>query len=326
MELRHLRYFTAVVRHNGYREASRQLNITQPAISQTVADLERELGLRLFFRAGRTAKLTPQGEVFYPEAIRTLDQADSAIAIVKRAAKDDMERLSIGYWGPATYEFLPELVRDFKALCPKIKLNLQELTPLQQEIAFDQSLIDIGLTNTSEAELDKTFSSRCLYSDPLLAVLPVSRSIPSKYLRTADLADQRFVLFDRKGAPVLFATIVRMCSRFGFSPNVISEPNSMQTVVSLVEAEEGVAIVPACVRNFGSPSVCFYRLDPDDARTELRAVWRRDAVSVALQSFLELVEDKIPHIRRKAAFSENSLGRASFIPRSNHMMPVEFMS
>jgi DNA-binding transcriptional LysR family regulator len=78
MELRHFRYFTAVVQWKGYREASRRLHIAQPAISQTIADLEQELGLKLFSRAKRSAQLTPEGEVFYAEAVRTLAQAELA--------------------------------------------------------------------------------------------------------------------------------------------------------------------------------------------------------------------------------------------------------
>ncbi len=78
-ELRHLRYFTAVVQWKGYREASRRIHVAQPAISQTVADLEEELGLKLFTRAKRIAQLTPEGEVFHAEAVRTLAHAELAI-------------------------------------------------------------------------------------------------------------------------------------------------------------------------------------------------------------------------------------------------------
>jgi DNA-binding transcriptional LysR family regulator len=69
MELRHLRYFTAVVDCKGYREASRRLHITQPSISQAVSDLEDELGLKLFSRTGRNARLRPEGEIFYADAV-----------------------------------------------------------------------------------------------------------------------------------------------------------------------------------------------------------------------------------------------------------------
>src|SRR5580704_6746637 len=106
MELRHLRYFTAVVQWKGYREASRQIHVAQPAISQTVVDLEEELGLKLFSRAKRIAQLTPEGEIFYSEAMRTLAQAELAISTAKRAAKGDIGKLSIGFLGSATYAFL----------------------------------------------------------------------------------------------------------------------------------------------------------------------------------------------------------------------------
>ena len=111
MELRHLRYFTAVVQWKGYREASRRLHVAQPAISQTVADLEQELGLKLFSRAKRVAQVTPEGEIFYAEAIRTLAQAELAVDTAKRAAKGEIGRLSIGFLGSATYAFLPDLRR-----------------------------------------------------------------------------------------------------------------------------------------------------------------------------------------------------------------------
>ena len=91
MELRHLRYFTAVVQWKSYREASRRIHVAQPAISQTVANLEEELGLKLFLRAKRMAQLTPEGEVFYAEAVRTLAQAELAIETARRAARGGSE-------------------------------------------------------------------------------------------------------------------------------------------------------------------------------------------------------------------------------------------
>jgi DNA-binding transcriptional LysR family regulator len=128
MELRHLRYFTAVVQWRSYREASRRIHVAQPSISQTVLDLEEELGLRLFSRAKRIAQLTPEGEVFHAEAVRTLAQAELAIETARRAARGEIGRLSIGFLGSATSAFLPELVRKFKATYPGVKLTLQELT------------------------------------------------------------------------------------------------------------------------------------------------------------------------------------------------------
>jgi DNA-binding transcriptional LysR family regulator len=300
MELRHLRYFTAVVQWKGYREASRRLHIAHPAISQTVADLEEELGLKLFRRTKRLVQLTPEGEVFYPEAVRTLAQVELAVDTARRAAKGAIGKLSIGFLGSATSAFLPELVRKFKAIYPGVKLTLQELTPVQQDAAFDKGLIDIGFTRTLTSEQSKTFSSRVLYSDPMMAVLPGSSRVTTKRVNIADLAKESFVLFHREGSPVLFDRITGMCNKAGFWPRVENEPNMMQTVLSLVEAEQGVAIVPACVRNLRSDSVRFCRLQPDEVRVELVAAWKKENPSVVLRAFLELIDANAAQIRRKA--------------------------
>jgi DNA-binding transcriptional LysR family regulator len=300
MELRHLRYFTAVVQWKGYREASRHLHIAQPSISETVADLERELDLKLFSRVGRTAQLTPEGEVFYTEAVRTLAQAESAINTARRAAKGEIGKLSIGFLGTATHTFLPELVRSYKAQYPGVKLTLQELYPQWQEDALDKGSIDVGFTRTLTADRSKTLSSRCLYRDPMLVVLPASRKVATKQVRIADLANERFVQYHREGAPGIFDTIMGMCNDAGFSPRVEYEADRWQTVLSLVEAEEGVSIMPASARKLWSNGVRFYRLQPDDVRVELVVAWRTERPSVVLRSFLDLVDSNASHIRKKA--------------------------
>jgi DNA-binding transcriptional LysR family regulator len=300
MELRHLRYFTAVVQWKGYREASRRLHVSQPAISRTIADLEDELGLKLFARTKRAAELTPEGGIFYAEAVQVLARTDSAVQTAKRAANGEIGKLSIGFLGSATFAFLPELVRTFKAQHPGVRLTLQELTPLQQEAAFEKGLIDLGFTRTLTPEQSKIFSSRMLYSDPMMAVLPASRQAKTKSVRLTDLSKESFVLFHREEAPPLFDTITRMCNKVGFSPKVECEPNLMQTVLTIVAAEQGVSIVPACVRNLRSDGVCFYRLQPDDVRIELVAAWKKQAPSVALRAFLDVIDEKLRFIHQKA--------------------------
>jgi DNA-binding transcriptional LysR family regulator len=300
MELRHLRYFTAVVQWKSYREASRRLHIAQPAISRTVADLEDELGLKLFSRENRSAQLTPEGEAFYAEAVRTLTQAECAVQTAKRAARGETGKLSIGFLGSATYAFLPELVRIFKSKYPGVKLTLLELSPLQQEGAFKEGLIDIGFTRTLTTEQNKILSSRHLYYDPMMAVLPTSRQMKTKRVSISSLAKESFVLFHREGAPPLFDAIIAMCNDAGFSPRVDCEPNMMQTVLTIVEAEQGVSIVPACVRNLRSDGVRFYRLQPDEVRVELVAAWKKETPSVALRAFLDLIDREASVIRKKA--------------------------
>ena len=307
MELRHLRYFTAVVACKGYREASRRLHIAQPSISEAVSDLEDELGLKLFLRTHRNARLTPEGEIFYADSIRILQQAETAILTAKRAAQGKVGRLSIGFIGSATLSFLPDLIRRYKLVYPNVKLVLHDLYPVELDQAWDRGEIDIAITRSLEHS--KNLQSRILLRDPLVAVLPRSRKLKSKKIRLADLADERFILFHRKGAPAVFDTIVGACRSQGFSPRVENEPNSMQTILSLVEAEEGVAIVPASSSSLRSNGVQFIRLVPGNLYLDLIVAWPLGEASAVLRTFLDFLSANEDAIRAKAELILSSIAR-----------------
>lgn len=299
MELRHLRYFTGVVEWKGYREASRHLYVAQPSISQAVADLENELGIKLFSREGRAAKLTPEGAVFYEEALKTLAQAERSIVIARRAAKGEGGSLGIGFMGFSAYSFLPDLIRKYKARHPGVALRLIEDVPHGQDMAFDRGEIEIGFTRPLPADRRAHYESRLIFREPLIAAVPKERKVKSKRIRIADLAGERFISFRRSSSPEVFDTIVRVCNDNGFSPMLQNELNNMNSVLSTVEAGDGVAIIPATARNLRADNVGFFRLQPDDVRLDFVAVWPRREPSIPLRFFLELLEEELPAIRQK---------------------------
>ena len=302
MELRQLRYFTAVVQWKGYREASRHLYITQPSISEAVSSLESELGIKLFSRDGRVARLTPEGQVFYEEALKTLAQAERSIATAQRAAKGEIGRLGIGFIGFASCSFLPDLLRTYKARYPGVALRLEENVPSGQDLAFDRGEIDIGFTRPPSADRSSSYESRVIFREPLVVAVPRSRKVATKRIRIADLASERFVIFKRASSPEVFDTIVRACNDNGFSPRLHNELNNMHSVLSTVEAEEGVAIVTASARNLRADNVSFFRLQPDDVRVDFVAAWQKKEPSIALKSFLELLDEELPAIRKKTRY------------------------
>jgi len=299
-----------VVECKGYRGASRRLHIAQPSISEAVSDLEDELGLKLFSRGHRNARVTPEGEIFYADAVRILQQAETAILTAKRAAQGKVGRLSIGFIGSATLSFLPDLIRRYKLGYPNVKLALHDLYPVELDKACDRGEIDIAITRTLSLERSKNRQSRVLLRDPLVAVLPRSRKLKlkSNKIRLADLANERFILFHRQGAPGVFDTIVGACRAQGFSPRVENEPNSMQTILSLVEAEEGIAIVPASISNLRSNGVQFVRLVPD-LHLDLIVAWSLGEPSVVLRTFLDFLNANTDAIRAKAELALSSIAR-----------------
>lgn len=300
MELRHLRYFTAVVQWNGYREAARRRNIAQPALSQAVSELEEETGVKLFVRERRRVRLTPEGEVFYAEAVRVLEQAKQAIESARRAARGEIGILRIGFLGSATASFLPSLIRLYRQRYPGVKLVLDELTPLQQEETFSKGELDLGFTRPLAREQLALFDTRSLYKEPLLVAMPDHCAPKGKSISIKHFEGKPLILFHRKGHPGLYDTITALCNEAGFVPRVDHEPNLMQTVLSLVAAEAGASIVPACARNLRAEGVKFLRIVPDQVRVELIAAWPKRASSVVLRSFVDMLAEESAMIREKA--------------------------
>ncbi len=299
MELRHLRYFVAVVDWKGYRQASAHLHIAQPAISTTLSNLEVELAVKLFAKTGRSVTLTPEGKSFYADAVRILAQADHAVDAVQRAARGEIGEISVGYCGASNYSFLPDIVREYRRQFPNVKLRLQELTAGQQEQAFAEGSLDVGIVRPFTLDMSG-YCSRVLFEEHVFAAISSTREIKHKMLRIEGLARERFILFYRKGGPALYDSIIGLCNEHGFSPTIDSSHEMMQTVLTLVAADQGISIVPACALSLPSAGIRFLPILPDSIRAQMVVVWRETlSATPIVQSFLNLLEENQAEIRTK---------------------------
>src|SRR5260221_12817623 len=144
MELRHFRYFAAVAEHLNYSEASRRLHVAQPAISQTILDLEEEVGAQLFTRSNRKVQLTAAGAVLLAEVQGILERAEGAKRATQRAARGEVGVLCIGFIAPAAAPILPPLVQTFRRQYPEVELQLHNMNPDAQFAAFEAGCVDIS--------------------------------------------------------------------------------------------------------------------------------------------------------------------------------------
>lgn len=291
MELRHLRYFVAVAQRKGYREAARFLHVSQPAISKSLTQLEQELGLELFTRSGRTVRLTPQGEVFYQETLRTLQQSDRAAEAAQRAARGEIGTLTLGFCSVATYGFLPRVVRQYKELLPGVQLLFREMNPPQQEVAFSHGEIDVGITRPPfSKKLARELQAKIIVREPLVIAVPDGHRFAGKRMKIEELSEEPFIILQRDGAPTIYDAILGLCQSHGFAPRVAYEADFMHTTLTLVAAGQGIALVPSCTLNLRPEGVRFLRLQPDEYKADLVLAWPRDAQSPALQTFVRLIE------------------------------------
>lgn len=301
MELRHARYFEAVVRHGGFSAAARALRVAQPAVSQAVKDLEEEIGARLLARDTRSVRTTAAGEVFAAHARGLLERAGEAVKAARRAARGEAGWLRLGFLGSATAPFLPELVREYRRRFPAVRLTLQEMSPAQQAAAFAERRIDLALGRKLGATgSEMGLVEEKIYDDRLVLVLPAGHArAAADAVELRALAAEPFVLFHRAGAPGLYDAALALCQRAGFAPQVVAEPEQMATVLTQVEAETGVALVPGCVRNLAAKGVVFRSVRPAGAAIPLVLVRPRAGDSPTAAAFRELLLERGPDIRRR---------------------------
>jgi DNA-binding transcriptional LysR family regulator len=132
--------------------------------------------------------------------------------------------------------------------------------------------------------------------EPLIAALPTTHRLARarRYIGARDLADDGFILFPRALAPGLYDLSIAVCQRAHFTPRLAQEAIQMQTILGLVAAGLGVALVPACMAKLGRPDVRYMPLKPAGATVETAAVWRADNASEALAALLK----ELPGISR----------------------------
>jgi DNA-binding transcriptional LysR family regulator len=201
MELRHFRYFCAVAAHAGFSSAARALHISQSAISEQVADLERELGVELLVRGRQKIRLTPHGELFLTEAKKVLAAAHTAAETAQSSARGETGALTVGLLNGGTGDEVPNIIKSFRLKHPGVRVSIAEMIPTQQAEALANGILDVGFTRRLEPPFDLLLRSELLYRDPLIAVFPKDHPKARGPVDLRSLARENFVLVGRDAAP-----------------------------------------------------------------------------------------------------------------------------
>lgn len=295
IELRQLRYFIAVAEENHFGRAAVRLHMTQPPLSQAIQSLEAALGATLFQRTKRSVALTPAGAALLPEARRILQQTNALPDLARRAASGESGLLSLSFVSTADYSVLPPLLREFRERYPQVQIDLREATTDVQLEDLMQGRIDAGLLipplhDKARNELDYMM----VLSEPLVLAAPQGlktlRGTSAVALKA--VADMPLIIFPRRIAPAFHDTIVGCFRDAGLTPRIGQEAIQMQTIVGLVSAGMGIALVPQSVSNLKRPGVEYKPLSGTTAVFETGLAWRRDNVSPVLRTFLELLRKR----------------------------------
>ncbi len=230
MELRQLGYFVTAAELGHFGRAAERLHIVQPALSQQIARLERELGLQLFDRSHRRIRLTPDGEAFLPHARRVLDAAASATRAAAELAAGSSGVLRIGS-SEGLGSRLDDVLADFRLRQPNATVELiPGRTPAKIAAVADGEL-DLAFVRVPEPHPAVTLHH--LWDEPLVAAVPIAYSAgPAEPVELAALARLPLARSPRDANPGVHALLDQVCREAGFAPLPGPEFHSVQDVLS----------------------------------------------------------------------------------------------
>ncbi|MGW8356244.1 LysR family transcriptional regulator [Streptomyces wedmorensis] len=249
MELRQARYFLTLAEECHFGRAAARLHIAQPALSQQIKQLESELGTPLFHRSTRHVELTEAGRHLTGYARTLVTEEERARVHMTELATGRAGRVSIGFIGTATYDVLPRVARTIRAELPHIALELRgELLTPQLAGGLLTGAYDLAVLRPGSHS--KGLDITPLGTEPLVAVLPAHHPLADNRQISLDaLADETFVIHPAQPRSAMHDRVLEACARAGFQPSSLIEVGETATLVVLVAAGHGVALVPASVQS-----------------------------------------------------------------------------
>jgi DNA-binding transcriptional LysR family regulator len=298
MDIRQLRHFAAVANTLHFGKAAEQLGMTQPPLSQSIIALERELGAALFVRTKRSVALTSFGEQWLFHVRAALDDVDALREIARRLRDGEAGRLELSFVSTADYSVLPMLVRRYRALYPDVELALTEATSDVQLASLLEGRGHAGIViPQTNATLAEPLVYRKLVSEPLIAAVPESwledgtLCLTEGKLPSAAVIKSPLIIFPRRVAPSFYDLVTDYYSSCGGHPRIAQQAIQMQTIISLVSAGMGIALVPGSLRHLARTGVRYLDLQEGAPILDTGIVWRRDDTTATLARFLEVTRE-----------------------------------
>lgn len=303
MQLRHLRYFVAVAEEENFRRAAHRLNLTQPAVSRQIQDLESELGVKLFERTHQRIRLSEPGRLYFHEAKRILADLENAGRMALLANQGEAGTLHIAFNSVAArHNIVPASFHRFRMQYPHVELKLSYLTSTRQLEELRAATIDAGFLMNRPQSSPVDFKSTKIASDDYILAMPNKHPLASRrHIRLSELTQAPFIVSPRASSPAMHDTFIAACMSSGFSPNIVQEVENEQTMLSFIAMGMGISIVHSSARQSLPSGVLLKKVGGLSIPSNLELVWQANNRSSILKRFVELVNSLYPSHRKVAA-------------------------
>ncbi|MEG2472814.1 LysR family transcriptional regulator [Acinetobacter sp.] len=275
MELRHLRYFVAVVEAQSFTKAAEKLFIAQPPLSRQIQNLEQELGAPLFERGSRPLRTTAVGHFFYQQALKLLSNAEEIKLITQRAGMTE-RTIQLGYSSSLLCGLLPRIVYLFRQQHPNLNIKLLELNGMAQIQALKEGRVDVcfGRVRISDPAVKRVQ----LREERLMAAVHSSHPFANQRrpISLAELNDEQIFSYPSQAGPGYAVQVKSLFLEYGLEPKRFAVLDCLQQSLGMVAAGEGICIVPESVKMMQFRHVNYLPLADSAAVSPIYLIVRND--------------------------------------------------
>jgi DNA-binding transcriptional LysR family regulator len=271
-----------------FGQAAARLRIAQPSLSHQIRRLEDDLSVDLLRRTKRRVELTDAGRLFLQESREIIARAERVAVVARRIGSVHAHRLrvGVGYWSDQSA--IGVLLNALNAHHPGVHVETQTMSVPAQLAALVDGQLDIAFARPPVT--NHSLASEIVIREQLLAALPPNHRFASRsQLPLSVLAGEVFVLPPRTTVPVVHNAVCNACRAAGFVPHANHEADHLHTVLGLVAAGAGVALVPESARKIRHGRLTYHALHPSPDKIETALAWRRDDKSQAVAAFIDTV-------------------------------------
>jgi len=299
LDFNQLRCFVTVAEELHFGRAAARLFMTQPPLTRHIQLLEHALGVQLFERTSRSVRLTAAGRVFLVDARRIIGFTEQAAESARRVAKGEGGRVTLGFTAVAGYALVPEVIAAARTALPDIDVVLKEMVSVDQLEALEARTLDLGFVRPLVGHAPVRYQP--LTREPLLLALPAGhRLAAAAAISPADLDRERFIMYSQNEGKYFHDLIVALFGSSGAQPDYVQHLGQTHSILGLVRARLGVAIVPASAQQFYSDALVFRPIWRDDVCAEIYLAWHPGHGNPALETFRAFAIDQFARTRQAA--------------------------
>ena len=273
-----------------FGRAARRLFMTQPPLSRQIQLLERSLGVTLFERSNRSVKLTSAGQRFLRDARHVLAYTERAADSARRLERGEVGQLLIGFTAVSSYRMIPGLLEFAGSALPDVRVDLREMVSSAQIEALESNMLDIAFVRWSGAQAG--FDYQLVSQEPLLLVMANGHPLAARQaVAIGELEQQPFVMYAADEGRYFHDCIAGLFALAGVKPCYRYYLGQTHSILGLVRAGLGVAIVPASGRHLYPGELQFRPLKEARPSAPMFMAARRENDNPAVAPFLRMAAD-----------------------------------